>query len=170
MWVAGQVDSTGSAKVCSETTKLNKTHTDSEPGQPENSTEAEKSVVGEISEKLHDSEAVSANGCAIGTDLDSGTEFEKKPLFLTKNWRNILCKCKKCLEMYSKRKVSYLLDAEDTIVEYEKKAKEKRTEKLEKQEGEALDLLNNLDHVSKVEILHGIKDFKEEFCGLLVYI
>nr|ACC91253.1 PHD finger-related protein [Arabidopsis halleri] len=139
---------------------------DSEPGQPENSTEAEKFVVRKCSEKIDDSEPVPAT-CVIRTDLNSCPEFEKKPLFLTKNWRNILCKCEKCLEMYKQRGVSYLLDAEDTIVEYEKKAKEKRTEKLEKQEGEALDLLNNLDHVSKVELLHGIKDFQDELQGLM---
>ncbi|ESQ54959.1 hypothetical protein EUTSA_v10025382mg [Eutrema salsugineum] len=164
LWVAAQVDSTGSASACSDTSELKKNPTAAEPGQPENSNGTGKSVLRECS---IDSESVRATGCAIATDLNLCSEFEKKPLFLTKNWRDMLCKCEKCLEMYSKRKVSYLLDAEDTIVEYEKKAKEKRTEKLEKQEGEALDLLNNLDHVAKVEILHGIKDFKEELCGLL---
>uniref|UniRef100_A0A1J3K467 Putative E3 ubiquitin-protein ligase UBR7 n=1 Tax=Noccaea caerulescens TaxID=107243 RepID=A0A1J3K467_NOCCA len=167
LWVAAQVDSTGSANAFSDTGELNKTHMDSENGQPENSNEARKSVLGKCSAKIEDSESVPATGCAITTDLNSSPEFEMKPLFLTKNWRNILCKCEKCLEMYKQRKVSFLLDVEDTIVEYEKKAKEKRTEKLEKQEGEALDLLNNLDHVAKVEILHGIKDFKESFKGLL---
>ncbi|XP_010448649.1 PREDICTED: putative E3 ubiquitin-protein ligase UBR7 [Camelina sativa] len=149
-------------RKCSE--KMN----DSEPGQPETSTtEAEKSVVQNGSDKINATEPVAAAGCAIGTNLNSCPDFEKKPLFLSKNWRNILCRCEKCVEMYNERKVSYLLDAEDTIVEYEKKAKEKRTEKLEKQEGEALDLLNNLDHVAKVEILHGIRDFKDELKGLL---
>ncbi|KAL1222585.1 hypothetical protein V5N11_018953 [Cardamine amara subsp. amara] len=167
LWVASQVYSAASANACSDTIESNKTNTDSNPGQPENSTEAEKSVMRKCSEKINDSEPVPATGCAIGMDLNACPEFEKKPLFLTKNWRNILCKCEKCLEMYKQRKVSYLFDADDTIAEYEKKAKEKRTEKLEKQEGEALDLLNNLDHVAKVEILHGIKDFKEEFRGLL---
>ncbi|CAE6180132.1 unnamed protein product [Arabidopsis arenosa] len=219
LWVVAKVDSTGSANTCSETTESNKTHMDSEPGQPENGADAEKSVVGKCSEKIDDSEPgqpengteaeksvvrkcsekideseagqpensteaekfvvrkcsekiddsgpVPATGCVIRTDLNLCPEFEKKPLFLTKNWRNILCKCEKCLEMYKQRGVSYLLDAEDTIVEYEKKAKEKRTEKLEKQEGEALDLLNNLDHVSKVELLHGIKDFQDELQGLM---
>uniref|UniRef100_A0A1J3E166 Putative E3 ubiquitin-protein ligase UBR7 n=1 Tax=Noccaea caerulescens TaxID=107243 RepID=A0A1J3E166_NOCCA len=167
LWVAAQVDSTGSANAFSDTAELNKTHMDSENGQPENSNEARKSVLGKCSAKIEDSESVPATGCAIATDLNSSPEFEMKPLFLTKNWRNILCKCEKCIEMYKQRKVSFLLDVEDTIVEYEKKAKEKRTEKLEKQEGEALDLLNNLDHVAKVEILHGIKDFKESFKGLL---
>ncbi|CAH2078131.1 unnamed protein product [Thlaspi arvense] len=167
LWVASPVDPTGSANACSDTTELNKDPSASEPNQPENGTEAKESDLGKCTAKVDGSEPIPAADCAIGTRLTSCTEFEKKPLFLTKNWRNMLCKCDKCVEMYSERKVSYLLDAEDTIGEYEKKAKEKRTEKLEKQEGEALDLLNNLDHVAKVEILHGIKDFKEEFCGLL---
>lgn len=223
MWVAAQVDSTGSAaNACSETIESNKTHMDSEPcqpdngtgaeksamrkcsekisesepgdlengteteksvmrkcsekingfepGQPENSTEAKKSVVQNCSDKIDDADPVPATGCAIGTDLNLCPGFEKKPLFLSRNWRNILCRCEKCLEMYKHRKVSYFLDAEDTIVDYEKKAKEKRTEKLEKEEGETLDLLNNLNHVAKVEILHGIKDFQDELQGLMVYI
>lgn len=170
LWIAAKVDSNGSANASSDTTELNQTPTASEPVQPENSTEAEKSVLRGCSEKLPDSETFPAAGCAIATGLASCTEFEKKPLFVTKNWRSMLCKCEKCLEMYSERKVSYLLDAEDTIAEYENKAKEKRTEKLEKQEGEALDHFNNLDHVTKVELSHGIKDFKEGFRSLLVYI
>lgn len=72
--------------------------------------------------------------------------------------------------IYSERKVSFLLDAEDTIAEYENNAKAKRTEKLEKQEGEALDRLNNLDHVTKVEFLHRLNDLKDGFRSLLVYI
>ncbi|CAN6804368.1 hypothetical protein F2Q68_00029973 [Brassica cretica] len=167
LWIAAKVDSNGSANASSDTTELNQTPTASEPVQPENSTEAEKSVLRGCSEKLPDSETFPAAGCAIATGLASCTEFEKKPLFVTKNWRSMLCKCEKCLEMYSERKVSYLLDAEDTIAEYENKAKEKRTEKLEKQEGEALDHFNNLDHVTKVELSHGIKDFKEGFRSLL---
>ncbi|CAN6987107.1 hypothetical protein IGI04_001355 [Brassica rapa subsp. trilocularis] len=167
LWVAAKVDSNGSANACADTTESNQTSTATEPVQPENSTEAEKSVLRGCSEKLADSEPFPAAGCAISKGLTSCPEFEKKPLFVTKNWRNMLCKCEKCLEMYSERKVSYLLDAEDTIAEYENKAKEKRTEKLEKQEGEALDHFNNLDHVTKVELSHGIKDFKEGFRSLL---
>ncbi|CAH8360094.1 unnamed protein product [Eruca vesicaria subsp. sativa] len=167
LWDAAKIDSNGSANTCSDTAGLNQTPTASEPVKPENGTEAEKSVLKGCSEKLTESEPYPASGCAIANGLTSCPEFEKKPLFLIKAWRNMLCKCEKCLEMYSERKVSYLLDAEDTIAEYENKAKEKRTEKLEKQEGEALDLLNNLGHVAKVEIFHGIKDFKEEFRSLL---
>ncbi|KAL0727170.1 hypothetical protein Bca4012_023263 [Brassica carinata] len=165
LWVATKVDSNGSANACSDTIESNQIPTATDPVQPENSTE--KSVLRGCSEKLAEPKPSSASGCAIATGLTSRPEFEKKPLFLTKNWRNMLCKCEKCLEMYSESKVSYLLDAEDSIAEYENKAQERRTEKLEKQEGEALDRLNNLDHVSKVEIIHGIKDFKEGFRSLL---
>ncbi|KAJ4870526.1 hypothetical protein Rs2_47869 [Raphanus sativus] len=44
-------------------------------------------------------------------------------------------RCSVGLLLFSERKVSFLLDAEDTIAEYENNAKAKRTEKLEKQEG-----------------------------------
>lgn len=170
IWADVKVDSNSPTNACSDTTESNQTPTATEPVKPENSTEAEKPVLRGCTEKLAEPEPFPAAGCAIATGLTSCIGFEKKPLFLAKNWRNMLCKCETCLEMYSERKVSYLLDAEDTIAEYENKAKEKRTEKLEKQEGEALDRLNNLDHVTKVEFCHRVNNFKEGLRSLLVYI
>ncbi|XP_010529637.1 PREDICTED: putative E3 ubiquitin-protein ligase UBR7 isoform X2 [Tarenaya hassleriana] len=168
LWVA-RTETTGSADACSGKTESKETCTDARPDKLENGNEPEKTVVGDSSQSNDDSKSIEGlSACVIPTDPKSCPhEFESKPLFLSKNWRDILCRCEKCLEMYSQRNIGYLLDVEDTIAEYEKRAKQKRSEKLERQEGETLDLLNNLDHVAKMEILHGIKDFKEEFRGLL---
>ncbi|CAI0441147.1 unnamed protein product [Linum tenue] len=103
----------------------------------------------------------------VGSMVSPPTTSEIKPFFLAKSWRESLCKCGNCLEMYKQKHISYLIDQEDSIAEYEKIAKQKREEKLQKQEGAELDFINNLGHVEKMEILGGIADFKDEFRSFL---
>ncbi|KAJ9173723.1 hypothetical protein P3X46_016832 [Hevea brasiliensis] len=129
---------------------------------------AEASVIGESSEKNISSnqstkDANLQSTCVLGVDTVNLPVLESKPLFLSKNWRDVLCRCEKCLDMYNQKHISYLLDNEDSIAEYEKMAKQKREEKLQKQEGAELSFFNKLGHVEKMEILSGIADFKEEF-------
>lgn len=114
--------------------------------------------------------ASSSHTCIIGVDLSttSETQEKSKPMFLSKNWRDGLCRCKKCQEYYSRKKIGYLLEKEDSIAEYERMAKEKRAEKLQQREGNELSLLNKLGHVEKMEILSGIADMKNEFLSFMV--
>ncbi|KAK6158385.1 hypothetical protein DH2020_005699 [Rehmannia glutinosa] len=63
--------------------------------------------------------------------------------------------------------VAGAIDKEDSIAEYERMAKQKRNENLQKQEGVEQNFLNNLGHVAKMEILSGIADMKNEFCSFL---
>ncbi|KAI3505295.1 hypothetical protein L1887_27347 [Cichorium endivia] len=109
--------------------------------------------------------------CVVAVDLLS-TEFgqsqsQSQAMFLTKNWREVLCGCEKCLGFYEKKGISYLLDKEDSIAEYERMAKEKRDEKIQQQEGAELSFLSNLGHVEKMEILSGIADMKDEIRSFL---
>ncbi|GFZ04991.1 PHD finger protein-like protein [Actinidia rufa] len=55
----------------------------------------------------------------------------------------------------------------NSIVEYEKMAKQKRDEKLKQQEGVELNFLNKLGHVEKMEILNCIADMKNEIHSFL---
>ncbi|KAE8694641.1 hypothetical protein F3Y22_tig00110777pilonHSYRG00177 [Hibiscus syriacus] len=106
--------------------------------------------------------------CIVGVDwLAASVDLGSKPLFLSKNWRDALCRCDKCLDMYKEKHISYLLDKEDSIAEYEKNAKQKREEKLQRREGAELNFFNNLGHVEKMEILNGIADFTDEFRSFL---
>ncbi|XP_050230065.1 uncharacterized protein LOC126679161 [Mercurialis annua] len=130
---------------------------------------AKASAIGETSEKNINSNQSTKDAnvqatCVLGADVVSLSPVrESKPLFLAKNWRDTLCKCDKCLDMYNQKCMSYLLDKEDSIAEYEEMAKGKREQKLEQQEGAELSFLNNLGHIEKMEILTGIADFEEEF-------
>lgn len=107
--------------------------------------------------------------CTIGDLIGNPpTTGHSKPLFLSKNWREILCRCEKCSDFYAQRGISFLLDKEDSIAEYERMAKQKRNENMQKQEGAELNFLNNLGHVEKMEILSGIADMKNELFSFLV--
>lgn len=113
--------------------------------------------------------ASSQNACLHGVDLMvSPPGLEKKPMFLSKNWRDVLCRCEGCSDFYKHKSISFLLDKEDSIMEYEKMAKQKREQKLQQQEGAELSLLDNLGHVEKMEILNGIADMKDELHSFMV--
>ncbi|KAG6688351.1 hypothetical protein I3842_11G120500 [Carya illinoinensis] len=106
--------------------------------------------------------------CVLGVKPENTSPaLENKPLFLSKNWRDVLCRCEKCLVIYNEKRIAFLLDKEDSIAEYEKMATQKRTEKLQEREGAELSLFNNLGHIEKMEILNGIADMKNEIHGFL---
>ncbi|KAI3963856.1 hypothetical protein MKW92_021517 [Papaver armeniacum] len=131
-------------------------------------------LLGESSEKKRDFEefsrdTISSPKCALGMDL-SVTPFileKNKPMFLSKVWRDLLCRCEKCIEFYTKKGIRFLIEKEDSIGEYEKMGKQKRQEKLQQEEGAELNFLNKLGHVEKIEILSGIADMKNELCSFL---
>ncbi|KAL8196281.1 hypothetical protein R6Q57_025281 [Mikania cordata] len=107
--------------------------------------------------------------CLLSVDLLSAELASEKsqPMFLAKNWREALCGCGKCSDFYIKKGISFLIDKEDSIAEYEKIAKQKRDEKMHQQEGAELNFLSNLGHVEKMEILSGIADMKDEIHSFL---
>uniref|UniRef100_A0A0D9WQV1 UBR-type domain-containing protein n=1 Tax=Leersia perrieri TaxID=77586 RepID=A0A0D9WQV1_9ORYZ len=103
----------------------------------------------------------------ISTKIQSADSEKNMPFFMSKGWREVICRCETCMDFYAQRGVAYLIDKEDSIEEYEKVAKQKREKKLEQQEGAEANFLNSLDHVQKIEILTGINDMKNEFQSFL---
>ncbi|KAK8970222.1 hypothetical protein KSP40_PGU021798 [Platanthera guangdongensis] len=102
--------------------------------------------------------------CILGLDISNGAfDLEKKPIFLSKKWRDLLCRCSTCTNFYIRNGLHYLIDKDDSLEEYEKIAKQKRQQKLQQEEGAETDFLEKLNHVQKIEILRGISDFKNEF-------
>ena len=131
------------------------------------------SLLSELPENPSSSEPIKDNNqtdsCVLGTSLSASIIVENKPMFLSKNWRGALCRCEKCINNYKLNNISFLLDEEDSIAEYEKMAKQKREEKLLQQEGAESKLFDNLGHVEKIEILNGIADMKDEIRTFLVF-
>ncbi|XP_062179023.1 uncharacterized protein LOC133883668 [Phragmites australis] len=111
----------------------------------------------------------SGSNCKIGMDITATSADSEKnmPFFMSKGWRDTLCRCERCTNFYAQRGIAYLTDKEDSIEEYEKIAKQKRGKKLEQQEGAETNFLNSLNHVQKIEILSGINDMKNEFQSFL---
>uniref|UniRef100_A0A0E0E2I2 Uncharacterized protein n=1 Tax=Oryza meridionalis TaxID=40149 RepID=A0A0E0E2I2_9ORYZ len=109
--------------------------------------------------------------CKLGMNISSNTPSadseNKMPFFMSKGWREVICRCETCTGFYAQQGVAYLIDKEDSIEEYEKVAKQKREKKLEQQEGVEANFLNSLDHVQKIEILSGINDMKNELQSFL---
>nr|CAB3468094.1 unnamed protein product [Digitaria exilis] len=114
----------------------------------------------------------SGNNCKLGADVNTMPAVTEKnmPFFMSKGWRDTLCRCETCTNFYVQRGIAYLVDKDDSIEEYEKIAKQKREKKLEQREGAETNFLNSLNHVQKIEILSGINDMKTEFQSFLVTI
>lgn len=112
----------------------------------------------------------SSSKCFLGADINTKSSVleMKIPMFLSKNWRDLLCQCNTCCDFYARKGVYYLVDKEDSLQEYEKMAKEKREERLQQQEGAAMKFINTLGHVQKIEILNGIADMNNELHSFLV--
>ncbi|KAL1355712.1 hypothetical protein HN51_007708 [Arachis hypogaea] len=100
--------------------------------------------------------------CLLGVDIAAASPIlPSKAMFLSKNWRDALCKCNKCMEFYRQKRITFLIDKEDSIAEYERVAKQKREANIEQQQGAELSFFNKLGHVEKVEILKGIQEMKD---------
>lgn len=109
--------------------------------------------------------------CSLGINLLEAAPSQEKSgaMFLFKNWRESLCKCEQCTDFYSQKGISFLLDEEDSIAEYEKMAKQKRNEKQQLQQCLEMNFLNKLGHVEKMEFLSGVADMKNELHSFLVF-
>ncbi|EFA01491.1 putative E3 ubiquitin-protein ligase UBR7 [Tribolium castaneum] len=80
------------------------------------------------------------------------------------SWRNDLCTCDDCLEMYKKENVSFLIDSEDPVHLYEEKGKAKTKEVVETHNR---NFMNSLDRVQLVEAIAGYNDLKENLAEYL---
>lgn len=139
--------------------------------KPGNISSSEKLVSAEMPEKALSLNKCSQDGssgtsCQLGFDIGAAPPpvERKKGIFLIKNWRDTLCRCEKCSNFYKQKRVSFLIDKDDSIAEYEKRAQQRREERLQKQEG----AFNNLGHVEKVEIMSGIAEMKDEMDAFFV--
>jgi E3 ubiquitin-protein ligase UBR7 len=84
------------------------------------------------------------------------------------NWRDFLCKCLDCLNMYKENNIEFLTKSNDTIKYYEDYGKQKEAENQQIDENKLLnDELSKLDRVSQVEFLHNVNDFKQELTEFL---
>lgn len=110
------------------------------------------------------------DSCLLKLVLNQTTHVldKKMPFFLSKGWRDSLCKCQSCYDFYVKNKVQHLINKDDSMEEYVEMAKQKRQENLQKQENAQMDFINTLGHAQKLEVLNGISDIRNEISAFLV--
>lgn len=94
-----------------------------------------------------------------------------KPLtnatFWRSNWRNSLCKCTDCLDMYKELKVEFITDLEDTVLSYQNKGIAKLEDESEQDQVEDIPELRNLDHIGRIEVIMGYNKLKEKLTEFL---
>jgi len=100
-----------------------------------------------------------ATTCSLPQSTSSGSPAT---LFLPSGWRAQLCRCNKCLQVYTKTGTSYLLQNSDTVHYYEAQAKE-TSGQFEK----GMEALSKMDRIKQVEAIHSYNNMKENLMGYL---
>ncbi|XP_069118451.1 putative E3 ubiquitin-protein ligase UBR7 isoform X2 [Argopecten irradians] len=80
-------------------------------------------------------------------------------------WRNKLCVCPSCKDMYRDRGITFIIDESDTVTAYEKRGKEKQTPSSQYDKG--LQALSSMDRIQQVEVIQGFNDMKTELSTYL---
>lgn len=81
-------------------------------------------------------------------------------VFLPDGWRQKLCRCTKCKDMYVEKKVLFLLDDEDTVHSYEEQGKAKND--CQSRYDQGMQALSQMDRIRQVEAIHEYNDMKCE--------
>ena len=84
-------------------------------------------------------------------------------LFMLQGWREELCKCSDCTKMYQENRLDFLLDPEDTVHYYEKKAETEKGSQYE----EGMKALSEMDRTKQIEAIHGYNSMKSSLMEYL---
>ncbi|DAZ96817.1 TPA: hypothetical protein N0F65_007078 [Lagenidium giganteum] len=82
-----------------------------------------------------------------------------RPTFWLRGWRESLCQCKDCVRRYEVSQLTFLLDPEDSLQEYEEKAKQQRSASTEEAAQKAFQ--TTLSHEQQVEMAMGYNHMKQ---------
>lgn len=93
--------------------------------------------------------STSKGDCILPSDKNG---YVDGAMFLPSSWRDLICKCTKCKEMYDDKKLSFLLDPDDSQRLYEEKGIKKNENALES-------TIENLSATSRVALVETIHEF-----------
>lgn len=82
-------------------------------------------------------------------------------------WRQKLCKCSNCLDMYKKNDVEFLLDDEDTVANYQEKGKAKAENRSTSIHDETMRAISGMDHVTQIEAILAYNKLKKKLTEFL---
>lgn len=106
----------------------------------------------------------------------SGDVCRKPTVALTKftgasfwplEWRTKLCKCSKCLDMYKRNDVEFLLDDEDTVHAYQEKGKAKAQNNTTSIHDETMRAISGMDRVAQIEAVMAYNKLKKKLTEFL---
>jgi E3 ubiquitin-protein ligase UBR7 len=137
------------------------------------SVEDDKGILKESNENIQNNN-INSSECLLNKlkikheYLELNDEKVNRASCFKNNWRDYLCKCMDCLNLYKENNVEFLTKSNDTIKYYEEYGKQKEAENQQLDENKLLnDELSKLDRVSQVEFLHNVNDFKQELTEFL---
>lgn len=84
--------------------------------------------------------------------------------FWAEGWRSNLCQCVKCMKVYHKNKVEYIIDPEDSVHSYEEKGKNNvRPTEFEN----SMAALTTLPHANQIDALTSYNNMKQKLFEFL---
>ncbi|XP_075224262.1 putative E3 ubiquitin-protein ligase UBR7 [Lycorma delicatula] len=86
--------------------------------------------------------------------------------FWREGFRNILCKCSSCLDLYKSHGVSFLVDPLDTVQAYEEEGETKLNRSRTGYE-QGLKALSSLDRIKQIEAIHRYNEMQEHLKAYL---
>lgn len=109
----------------------------------------------------------------LPTGSDEETKFVKSATFWPDGWRSNLCDCDVCAQQMRRKRVEFLLDAEDTVRSYEEKGLAKVTENgsddadVQPEYIRAMSALQQLDHIAQIDVISGYNKLKDKLTAFL---
>ncbi|CCI41402.1 unnamed protein product [Albugo candida] len=114
--------------------------------------------------KLYNNEDVSASSECKLAELRLGKKASRsealEPMFWHSGWRNSLCRCVDCLNLYQDHKISFLLDSQDTLQAYEENARQHSEQDSEEAAEKAFK--TQLSHEQQIEMAMGYHHMKTQ--------
>ena len=108
-----------------------------------------------------------ADGSERPSTAERTSQIAKGPLFWQDvGWRSMLCRCKKCLDMYKAKGCEYLIDHRDTVQYYEAQGRAMAKNRESPYE-RGMSALNRMNRAAVVEALHGYDELKADLSSYL---
>uniref|UniRef100_A0A1A9UXA9 UBR-type domain-containing protein n=1 Tax=Glossina austeni TaxID=7395 RepID=A0A1A9UXA9_GLOAU len=98
------------------------------------------------------------------------SNYESGPTFWPADWRNNLCRCMKCMDLYKSEKMEYFLDNDDTAKSYEERGmKRAASESSAYEQGiQALASINRVQQIDAITEYNHMKDRLKEYLHTFV--
>ncbi|XP_078262919.1 putative E3 ubiquitin-protein ligase UBR7 [Rhinoraja longicauda] len=131
--------------------------------EPSTSCKAEKSEAanGDEASCSVEEDAAKNAGCKLQQLKKRGGIQRECATYWPHNWRNRLCTCPSCMNLYKELEISFLLDEFDTVLAYENKGKS--DEGIDSERSDPLmTALSNMNRIQQVELIYEYNDLKSE--------